>query len=370
MRPEPCPALSLALSLALSPALPCPAPSPALLRGHLLTGPRAALRRPCRTVFYHVVSQLEGRLQRHCARRDALSPALMVAAALYFLATGASYRSVAHTVGISRASVCIAVKEVCAGNCEEMSGWVRFPDSAGRARVNADVFQAWGAHSNSARGAPGTPGLPQVIGAIGAMRVPLGGAAQPVCVLQAVCDHEMRFMDLCAGTWPGGVHDAEVLERSGLGCALRDPASPLRRLLDAGAQLESGRVGSARVPFMLVGHSAYPLGAHVLPAFPDSELRLDAGPGRAYFNDKHEATRSVIERAFGVLKARFGVLQVRGGFSRHKPELVVLAVGACFILHNVCLEDARVLGPRLDAAAAAPDPMRDADDDARDGGGG
>ena len=36
-----------------------------------------------------------------------------VAMALWFLASGADYRTIAHLIGVSKALVCVAVKEVC-----------------------------------------------------------------------------------------------------------------------------------------------------------------------------------------------------------------------------------------------------------------
>ncbi|VDI26889.1 Hypothetical predicted protein [Mytilus galloprovincialis] len=52
------------------------------------------------------------------------------------------------------------------------------------------------------------------------------------------------------------------------------------------------------------------------------------------FNRAHSSTRSIIERAFDILKRRFHVLHSE---VRMKPEKVCRVFGACAVLHNIAL---------------------------------
>ncbi|XP_038551329.1 putative nuclease HARBI1 [Micropterus salmoides] len=88
----------------------------------------------------------------------------------------------------------------------------------------------------------------------------------PSIILQAVCDHQGRFIDTYVG-WPGSVHD-----------------SPLYR------------------------SSLYPPPGHFILAdggYPCLQHPPIQGVGAQRFNSHHSRARSIIERAFGMMKTRF-----------------------------------------------------------------
>ena len=85
--------------------------------------------------------------------------------------------------------------------------------------------------------------------------------------------------------------------------------------------------------------SGYPVGASFLP--PHKVTRYHAQEfersnwqpalGRELFNHRHSSLRMVIERSFGVLKARFPILSCMVNYKESRQHLVV---SACCALHN------------------------------------
>ncbi|KAJ1191781.1 hypothetical protein NDU88_001096 [Pleurodeles waltl] len=56
------------------------------------------------------------------------------------------------------------------------------------------------------------------------------------------------------------------------------------------------------------------------------------------YNDAHGRTRRVIERTFGLLKARFRCLHMTGGSLYYSPKKVCQIIVACCMLHNLALQ--------------------------------
>ncbi|KAJ1202475.1 hypothetical protein NDU88_006275 [Pleurodeles waltl] len=53
------------------------------------------------------------------------------------------------------------------------------------------------------------------------------------------------------------------------------------------------------------------------------------------YNEAHGRTRRVIERTFGLLKARFRCLRMTGGSLFYSPKKVCQIIVACCMLHNL-----------------------------------
>ncbi|KAJ1173855.1 hypothetical protein NDU88_005680 [Pleurodeles waltl] len=87
------------------------------------------------------------------------------------------------------------------------------------------------------------------------------------------------------------------------------------------------------------------------------------------YNEAHGQTRRIIERTFGLLKARFRCLHLTGGFLCYSPKKVCQIVVACCMLHNLAL---RRHVPFLqeeetgDAPVAAVEPVDSEDEEAED----
>ncbi|XP_041848114.1 putative nuclease HARBI1 [Melanotaenia boesemani] len=103
----------------------------------------------------------------------------------------------------------------------------------------------------------------------------------PSIILQSVCDHQGRFIDTYVG-WPGSVHDSRVLRHSPLYKRSLYPPPGHFILADGG----------------------YPCLQHPLPLITPYKRPL-RGVGAQRFNHHHSRARSIIERAFGMMKSRF-----------------------------------------------------------------
>jgi hypothetical protein len=248
----------------------------------------------------------------------------------------------------SRSSICRHVKEVCAAICEELaSEYVRFPKTAAAMASNAAGFEQLAANKH------GKPrGLPQVIAAvdgshIGIMNPPKSGPRSPwfnrkgfySTNMHAACDHLCRFVDVMVGK-KGSTHDSAVFKSTPMYQGIT--AGAVSHIMWAGQQ----EIQDEKVPYCVIADSAYACETFILPAFKDT---LANDGAKRLFNRKHASTRGVIERAFGVLKARWRVLLDKAEISL---ETVKDVATACCILHNICI-DRRLPQPEEEAIAAA-----------------
>ncbi|XP_076938049.1 uncharacterized protein LOC143606020 [Bidens hawaiensis] len=126
----------------------------------------------------------------------------------------------------------------------------------------------------------------------------------------------MIFTFIVAG-WEGVAHDSRILLE-----ALSDPHGPFTfpslekyYLCDAAYALTRGFMAPYR-------NVRYWLGDF---------RRRRALTNKEKFNHAHAKLRNVIERAFGVLKARFSVLKRMGPFSLQTQRNIIIS---CFALHN------------------------------------
>ncbi|KAJ1139699.1 hypothetical protein NDU88_006066 [Pleurodeles waltl] len=123
---------------------------------------------------------------------------------------------------------------------------------------------------------------------------------------------------------------------------------------------------SAELPHfnLSLGDSGYPNLSWLLT--PVRNIRTGA---ENHYNDAHGRTRRIIERTFGLLKARFRCLQLTDGSLCYSPEKLCQIVVACCMLHNLAI---RRHVPFLleegtgDAPGAAVDPEDNEDEEAED----
>ena len=85
--------------------------------------------------------------------------------------------------------------------------------------------------------------------------------------------------------------------------------------------------------------SGYPIGASFLPPHKATQYHAQefkrsnrqSASGKELFNYRHSSLRMVIERSFGVFKARFPILSCMANYKESRQCLVV---SACCALHN------------------------------------
>ncbi|KAL6614646.1 hypothetical protein ACP70R_036916 [Stipagrostis hirtigluma subsp. patula] len=136
----------------------------------------------------------------------------------------------------------------------------------------------------------------------------------------AVCDMDMRFTFVATGK-RGGVHDAALLKEA-MRRADNFPHPPQGKyyLVDSGYPLRKGYLAPYR-------KNRYHL----------SEFE-EKGPQNLseIFNYHHSSLRTVVERAFGVLKNKWPILKGIPLYSEDKQSKIILA---CFALHNFAMDN-------------------------------
>ncbi|XP_057746403.1 uncharacterized protein LOC130965658 [Arachis stenosperma] len=136
--------------------------------------------------------------------------------------------------------------------------------------------------------------------------------------VMAVCDFNMCFTFIWAG-WEGFAHDTRIFMEALRTKKLNFPHPPEGKyyLVDAGYPTFKGFLGPYR-------HTRY----HI----PQFRLAPNFRSNNEKFNYCHSSLRTVIERTFGVCKARWKILQnmpLRAKFETQRDIIV-----ACFTLHN------------------------------------
>uniref|UniRef100_A0A3P9IUC0 DDE Tnp4 domain-containing protein n=1 Tax=Oryzias latipes TaxID=8090 RepID=A0A3P9IUC0_ORYLA len=210
--------------------------------------------------------------------RQAISVQKHVGVGLWWLATGAGYRTLAHLFGISDTSVCLIVREFChAVRNEMMPEYIKLREDGSHIPViaplenHADYFNRKGWHS---------------------------------MILQAAVDHKYCFTNINIG-WPGSVHDSRVLRNSVLMLCLS-------------------------VPVMLLEDPAYPLQSWLMKGYPKTGNLTEH---QRHFNKRLSRARMTVECAFGRLKGCWRCLSRRLDVD---ISLVPTVISTRCTLHNIC----------------------------------
>ncbi|KAJ1127800.1 hypothetical protein NDU88_006193 [Pleurodeles waltl] len=128
--------------------------------------------------------------------------------------------------------------------------------------------------------------------------------------VQMVCLAD-QYISQVNAMFPGSVHDVYILRNSSIPYVM--------------GQLQRHRV-------WLLGDSGYPNLSWLLTPMRNPRTRAEER-----YNEAHGRTRRVIERTFGLLKARFRCLHMKGGSLFYSPRKVCQIIIACCMLHNLAL---------------------------------
>lgn len=131
------------------------------------------------------------------------------------------------------------------------------------------------------------------------------------CIVQVVCDAELRFIHCYAGQ-PGSVHDMRTFMYSGLQQKCNENFFP-----------ENSH---------LLGDAAYTIQRHIMVPYRDNGHLTAA---ETLFNKKLSSARMIVERSIGLLKGRWRCLLDKLPMTR--TDLIPRYIIACCVLHNICL---------------------------------
>ena len=243
-----------------------------------------------------------------------LPAALVMATAMWHLATGSTYREVAASIrrGISKESVMRCVRLFTEAVVTEIfHDVVRFPRSHAELQQLADAFEARSL-------------LPGIVGCIDGSHIRLDGCVRKkkqeyyrnrkgFCsmVLHAVVDPRGLFMDTHIGV-TGRMGDSRILE-----------TSPFYN----NAMGIFGKFG-----FAIYGDAAYPLLPWLLTGFRN---RAKCTRDQLKFNNQGSRARVIVECAFGKLKSQWKCLA--GGLRTATPRDWKHTTAACVALHNATI---------------------------------
>ena len=177
-----------------------------------------------------------------------------VAVALYWLATGCSYLTVANVFGVHRSTACKFVLIFLDGTFELRNNYIKFPER------DEDMLKAIDSFA-------GKSNFPFVMGAIDGTHVeinkPEGESAidylsrkqKYTIVNQAICNGNLA---VDAG-FPGSIHDSRMLEHSWIGKAVAE---------DTFLNSPTTYINGVEIAPYLLGHPAYALTGWLMKPYP------------------------------------------------------------------------------------------------------
>ncbi|XP_018934436.2 putative nuclease HARBI1 [Cyprinus carpio] len=243
-------------------------------------------------------------------RQHGWGPTLETLVFLFWLATGSAYRVVSRVFSMPLPTVHRVVHKIVDEVVAVLPQFVHFPRTQEELQVVGDGFARLANHQAFGKTAGAVDGCH--------IRIKCPGGPDghdyknrklfPSVVLQAVCDHQGRFIDIFVG-YPGSVHDARILKNSPIYTRGTYPPPGYFLLADGGYPC-------LQEPLALITPYKRPV----------------RGMAEQRFNYHHSKGRTIIERAFGMMKTRFRCI-----FLEAHTLFVPKVVTACVILHNICV---------------------------------
>lgn len=254
---------------------------------------------------------------------------------VYWLAHGISYRVAARAFSVPKSTVCRVVHRIAQSIMDSAHKVICYP----KQEELEDIGKGFGrlAHHKAFDKAVGA-----VDGCLIRIKPPNLNKEDYFSYkqfysihMQAICDSSGRFLNIFTG-FPGSVHDTRVLKNSPVYVNAEYPPPG----------------------YFILGDGGYPCIQWPIAIITPYKLPLQ-GRVEERFNNCHSRARSIIERAFGMMKARWRTTMFKA--IEVKVAFCTQVVTACAFLHNVCLTHGDVLEPEdVDDQLPLPLPPGDA----------
>ncbi|XP_039602158.1 putative nuclease HARBI1 [Polypterus senegalus] len=258
-----------------------------------------------RAIFLDLCQQSSQLLERPTKRTSAVPVHTQVLSTIGFVASGTFQRVIGDRSGISQPTVSRIMPHVLHAIISLTSQYITFPNTtAERTKIMTDFYNI--------------AGFPSVIGAVDCTHVALKAPTVDEFAfvnrkgyhsinVQVICDAHLNLLNVVAN------NDSFIVQNSIVGLRLQQ---------------------SAAGEGWLIGDRGYALKSWLMTpvANPVSQKELN-------YNRAHERTRSTVEHAIGLLKARWLCLSGRGGILQYKRDKVCYIVKACSVLHNIAIKN-------------------------------
>ena len=242
--------------------------------------------------------------------RRAIAVEKRVALTLWFLATGADYRTIGHLFGVAKSTVCVVTKEVIYSIVTFLlPHYIKIPQGNAMKEVVHGFDRDYD--------------FPQCAGAVDGTHIPIVSPQECPAdyynrkgwhsvIMQGMVNNRGLFIDIYVG-WPGRVHDARVFANSSL-CTRGQNNTLLPNWVK--------RISNTDVPLVVLGDPAYPLLDWLMKAFPDTGYLTQQ---QRNFNYRLSKARVVVEHSYGRLKGRWRCLLKRVDVSVYDVSDLVIA---------------------------------------------
>ena len=292
-----------------------------------------------RGTFTKIVEIARPHMQTEDSRlRRATSVEKKVAAALWRLANGHSYRTIGITLGMGTSSAMKYTHDFCV-LCDARKKFIRLPSSS----ELPHIIQKFGLRSK----------ISNVIAAVDDSHIPVLAPIRNKedyfdrkhrysILMQGLVGPDLQFFDVFVGV-PGSVHDSRLLRLSKFGGDMFD-----EHILQEPTLISEGM----EVKPIILGDSAYPLTRWLIP--PYKKLQNMSRESRR-FNDEHVRSREPVERAFGVLKGRWRIINTEVDEEINRVKVTVMAQEDDTAIQPVENEDLETNGVQSEEDVQIPD---------------
>ncbi|KAF9662826.1 hypothetical protein SADUNF_Sadunf18G0094600 [Salix dunnii] len=243
-----------------------------------------------------------------------IPPETALASALYRLAHGACYKTVARKFGLdSSEASCLAFYSVCKAVNDKLGDLFEFRSDLERIVVGF-----------------GWISLPNCCGALGFGKFGVDGeifGRNGSILVQALVDSEGRFLDISAG-WPSSMEPVAIFRQTRLYLGVEDTREsellkgPTYRLSDG-----------CSIPQYVMGDSCFPLLPWLLTPYSEQN---SFGSAEREFNVAHSRAMELVSTAFGRVKARWQLLARK--WKEDSLEFFPFVIVMGCVLHNFLIK--------------------------------